>query len=157
MADSVLDTFYQKTLRLRIPGSFEKSNLIIIFDMLADFKRNTWCMWWETPQSGVFLNELFGNLYDQMQETWYDCFGSKKCCCYFAVFVLIYFLLTNDRVTYFRGETIVASFLHLIVFICKMFINRTWNIKFLIYIYIKKMMFGLFYLLKLLRVVNGDQ
>ena len=45
-------------------------------------------------------------------------------CCYFAALVLIYFCLTKDRDTLFRPETIVQSFLYLMVLICKTFINH---------------------------------
>ena len=41
----------------------------------------------------------------------------------FAALVLTYFQLTKGRATFFRPKTVV-SFLHILVLICKMFINQ---------------------------------
>ena len=74
-----------------------------------------------------------------MQETRNNCFGSKiysmtlrqakigkhecrnitsTCCC---------FCLTKGRATYFRPKTIVASFLHFMVLLSKVLLNRILN------------------------------
>ena len=51
-------------------------------------------------------------------------------CCYFSALVLTCFRLTNGRATYFRPETIVASFLHHMVFLFKVLFNHSLQIFF---------------------------
>ena len=75
-----------------------------------------------------------------MQEISNNCFGSKICSTsrqtktgkqesqnvtYTSAFVLTCFRLTKDRATYFRPETIVVSFLHLMVLLFKVLLNST--------------------------------
>ena len=51
------------------------------------------------------------------------CFTADMHCCYIVVFVLTYFHLMKDCVTFFQPETIVESFSHLMVLFCK--VNHT--------------------------------
>ena len=70
-----------------------------------------------------------------MQEIRNHCFSSKKCntiphqtkivCwCHFAFFVFIYFPLTKGRIRFFRPETMIESFLHLMMLLCKVFTSH---------------------------------
>ena len=46
-------------------------------------------------------------------------------CNYFAVLVLTHFLLTKGRVRSFRPETVIANFLHLMLFVYKVIFNHS--------------------------------
>ena len=84
-----------------------------------------------------------------MQETRNNCFGSKICrttlrqaktgkheCRNITAtvpkIVLTCFRLTKDRATYFRPETIVASFLLLMVLLSKVLLNHSWKRQFVV-------------------------
>ena len=94
-----------------------------------------------------------------MQETLNNCFGLKKCsmtllqakigkhkcrnvtqtffdlklhCCYISALMLTCFLLTKGRTTYFWPETIVASFLHIMVLLFKVLFNHSWKRQFVV-------------------------
>ena len=56
-----------------------------------------------------------------MQETRNNCFG----CCYILALVLTCYRLKKGRATFFRPETIVASFLHVTVFLPKVLFNHS--------------------------------
>ena len=47
------------------------------------------------------------------------------CCCYILALVLTCFRLKKGRATFFRPETIVASFLHLMVLSFKVLLNHS--------------------------------
>ena len=47
--------------------------------------------------------------------------------CYIWALVLTCFRLTKGRATHFRPETIVASFLHLMVLLSKVLLNHSWK------------------------------
>ena len=46
-------------------------------------------------------------------------------CCYILALVLTCFRLTMGRATYFRPETIVTSFFHLMVLLSKVLLNHS--------------------------------
>ena len=50
---------------------------------------------------------------------------APRSCYRFATLVLTYFRLTKGRITLFRFETTVISFLHLIVYICTVLLITT--------------------------------
>ena len=93
-----------------------------------------------------------------MQETRNNCFGSKKCstillqvktgkhksrnvhCCYVSTLVLTYFPLTKGRATFFRPETIVVSFLHLMVLFYKVIFNHTSKCHFVVLLFFMTIM-----------------
>ena len=53
-------------------------------------------------------------------------------CCYISALVLTCFRLTKGRATFFRPETIVAGFLHLMVFLFKVLSNHSSKRQFLL-------------------------
>ena len=68
----------------------------------------------------------FVKLHHKMQETCKNCFGlkiSSTSCCYILGLMLTCFCLTKGLVAFFQPETIVASFLHLMVLFSKKLIN----------------------------------
>ena len=96
-----------------------------------------------------------------MEETRNNCFGlkirstilrhtktSKHECrnitaMYISAFVLTCFRLTKGRATYFRPETTVANFFHLMVFLFKVLFNHSWKHHFVVFHC--HMYFGLLY------------
>ena len=90
----------------------------------ADFRRNN-----------SMFEYHFVKKQHKMQETRNNCFGSKKRstyqrtsnvrCCFISALVLTCFRLTKGRATSFQPETIVASFLHLMLLFYKVIFKHT--------------------------------
>ena len=59
-------------------------------------------------------------------------FISQVRCCYISALVLTCFRLKKGHVTFFRPETIVASFLHLMVLFFKLLLNHSSKRQFLV-------------------------
>ena len=64
-----------------------------------------------------FINIIINNSHAYSSK-WYN---SNLRCCYISALMLTCFRLTKGRATFFRPETIVASFLHLMVLFSKQF------------------------------------
>ena len=64
--------------------------------------------------------------------------NARNLCCYIAAFVFTCFRRTDDRITLFRPETIVASFLHLMMLFYKVIMNHSSKRQFVVLLYCNK-------------------
>ena len=109
-----------KLVAIERPTNFQKGKMYVYIYIYFTF---------------AVVNKLFVNKHKQLQDTLNNCFGWKQCnmtdymLLYYVAYlfclpiVLTSFRLMEVRDILFRSETIVASFLHLLLFIYKMFFN----------------------------------
>ena len=73
------------------------------------------------------------------QETRVPKYNSNTLCCYISytviigILVLTCFCLTKGHVTCFQPETIIASFLHIMVLFSKVLLNHSWKCQFVVF------------------------